>query len=667
MNQPDDPLCINTLRFLALDMVNSAKSGHPGTPMGVAPLAYVLWGRVLRHAPHRPDWPDRDRFLLSNGHASALLYGLLHLSGYDLSLEDLKQFRQLNSRTPGHPERLHTPGIEMTTGALGQGFAAGVGFALAEARLAAEFNQPDSPPVVDHYTYVLCSDGDMMEGITAEAASLAGHLKLGKLIAIYDDNQVTIEGQTGLAFEEDVAGRFLAYGWQTLRVADGNDLQAVTDALRAAQAERSRPSLILARTVIGYGNPRQGTAAAHFGALNPEEMAFTRQALGWTWEEPYHVPCEVQVSMSLARERGERLCQDWEDRLARYAAVHPELAAELRRRLAGELPQGWEAALPVFNPNPQGEATRMANGPIVNALAGVLPELLGGAADLAPNTQTLIKDSPDLAPASPAGRNLHFGVREHVMAAVTNGLALHGGFRPYAATFLIFSDYLRPALRIGALSQAPAIFLFTNDSIGVGEDGPTHQPIEQLAALRAMPGITLLRPSDANEVVEAWKFGLTNRLGPTCIVQTRQPVPILDRAKYAPAEYLQRGGYILSEAPGGRPQALLIATGSEVSLALQAQEQLIEQNVAVRVVALPGWSLFQAQPQEYRDAVLPPAIKARVSIEAGSSFGWERWVGESGVILSIDHFGLSAPWQEAYRACGLTARAVVDAVLSLVA
>lgn len=663
MTTPIEQLTINTLRFLALDMVNAAQSGHPGTPMGIAPVAYTLWARLLRHAPNLPTWPNRDRFILSSGHASSLLYSLLHLTGYDLSFDELKRFRQLHSRTPGHPERNPAAGVDMTTGALGQGFATAVGLAWAEAYLAAEFNRPDTPPIVDHFTYVLCSDGDMMEGVSSEAASLAGHQKLGKLIAIYDDNHVTIEGSTELSFNENVSERFKTYGWHTQFVADGNDLDAVEQAIREAQAETNRPSLIQVRTVIGYGNPRQGTGAAHFGHLNEAEMASTRQALNWPWTEPFTVPDEVRAHLGRAVEQGQRWEAEWRQAFAQYRSLHPSEAAEFERRLAGELPAGWEAALPTFAPNPAGEPTRMANGPIVNALAAVIPELVGGAADLAPNTQTLIKNSPDFSAHQRQGRNFRYGVREHAMAAITNGLALHGGLRPFAATFTIFSDYLRPALRMGALNRLPTIFIFTNDSVGVGEDGPTHQPVEQLASLRAIPGVTVLRPSDSNETAEAWKFALNNRQGPTVIALTRQPVPILDRSTLASAQELEKGGYILSEAKGGRPQAVIIATGSEVAIALQAQQILAEKHVPARVVAIPGWSVFERQPQAYRDTVLPPGITSRVAIEAGSPFGWERWVGISGKFIGVAGFGIGGPWKQVYQALGLTAEAVVEAVL----
>lgn len=635
--------------------------------MGIAPVAYTLWMRLLKHAPTAPNWPNRDRFILSSGHASSLLYSLLHLTGYDLSLDDLMRFRQLSSRTPGHPERNPSIGVEMTTGALGQGFSTAVGLAWAEAYLAAEFNRPDAPEIIDHFTYVLCSDGDMMEGISSEAASLAGNLRLGKLIAIYDDNHVTIEGSTQLSFDEDVIARFRAYGWHTQIVSDGTNLEAVEQALKAAQDETNQPSLIKVRTVIGHGNPRQGTGAAHFGALSQAEMASTRQALDWPWSEPFTVPDDVRTHLSQAIDIGRQRVYDWQQRMAQYKSLYPVEAADFERRLSGELPAGWEKELPVFPASPEGEPTRMANAPIINALAAAIPELVGGAADLAPNTQTVIKNSADFSAHQRRGRNFRYGVREHAMAAITNGLALHGGLRPFAATFTIFSDYLRPALRMSALNGLSSIFVFTNDSVGVGEDGPTHQPVEQLASLRATPGITLLRPCDSNEVLEAWKFALNNRQGPTCIALTRQPVPILDRSIYAPAHNLHYGGYVLSEAEGGAPQALIISTGSEVHIALQAQKVLLEQRIPVRVVALPGWSVFDCQPKTYRDAVIPPHIPARVAIEAGSSLGWERWVGTGGKVIAVDRFGLGGPWKQVYRALGITVEAVVEAVLSQLA
>ena len=661
-----DRTCINTLRLLAADMVEEAQSGHPGTPMGVAPVAYVLWTRFLRHNPRQPGWVDRDRFVLSNGHASSLLYSLLHLTGYDLSLEDLKRFRKLHSRTPGHPEMHSTPGIEITTGPLGQGLASAVGMAMAEAHLAAEFSRPGAPEIVGHYTYVLCSDGDMMEGVTAEAASLAGHLGLGRLICLYDFNQVTIDGPTHLSFSEDTAGRFRAYGWHVQVVEDGTDLDGVEAALQAAQAEERRPSLIVVHTVIGHGSPaRAGKAAAHFGALGEAELRATRDALGWGSYEHFAIPPEVSAHFCQAVERGQRWTTDWEARFREYAAHFPHEAAEFRRRMAGELPAGWEDALPQAAPSPVGEPTRFSTGKVVNALAAVLPELIGGSADLAVNTQVLMSASPDFEADCPLGRNIHFGVREHAMAAACNGMALHGGLRPYCATFLVFSDYLRPSLRLAALTGAPTIFVFTNDSIGLGEDGPTHQPVEQLAALRAMPNLTLLRPCDSAEAFEAWKVALENRAGPTCLALSRQAVPELDRTRLAPASLLRCGAYILAEASGELPRVILIGTGTEVHLALEARALLEGRGVPTRVVSMPSWELFTRQEAAYRSLVLPPAVRARVAVEAGSSFGWERWVGDGGRVVALDQFGASASAAELYEEFGITAQAVVEAAESI--
>ena len=668
MNLTDlDTLCVNTLRLLAADMVEEAQSGHPGTPMGIAPVAYVLWTRFLKHDPSQPKWVDRDRFILSNGHACALLYSLLHLSGYKISLEDLKRFRKTDSRTPGHPEIHATPGIEITTGPLGQGFASAVGMSMAEAHLASEFNLKDSPKIVNHYTYVLCSDGDMMEGITSEAASLAGHLGLGRLICLYDDNQVTIEGSTNLTFSEDVIARYNAYGWHTQRVDDGNDLQAVEHAINEAKLETTRPSLIQVRTLIGYGSPaRQGKAVAHYGALGESELRATRAALRWDNLEHFYIPAEVSDYFKQAISRGNQFSSEWESDFQQYAKAHPEKTSEFIRRMEGRLPEGWEGDLPRFDPSETGEATRMATSPIINSISTRLPELLGGAADLAPNTQTLMKNSGDFCANDYAARNIHFGVREHAMAAALNGMALHGGVRPFGATFLVFSDYLRPSLRLAALTGAPAIFLFTNDSIGLGEDGPTHQPVEHLMNLRAIPNLTLIRPCDSNESVEAWKYALVNHTGPTCISLSRQPVPILDRNYYAPAEGLQQGAYILSEAKGGDPQVILIGTGSEVHLAISAQKVLSGEGIRTRVVSMPSWELFYKQTREYREQVLPPNIRARISIEAGTSLGWERWVGDAGRIIALDQFGASGEGKEIFAKFGFTTESVVSAVLKMI-
>ena len=661
-----DRLCVNTLRLLAADMVEEAQTGHPGTPMGVAPVAYVLWTRFLRHNPCQPHWADRDRFVLSNGHASALLYSLLHLTGYGLTLDDLKHFRKTHSPTPGHPEIHATPGIEITTGPLGQGVASAVGMAIAEAHLAAEFNKPETPEIVNHYTYVLCSDGDMMEGITSEAASLAGHLGLGRLICLYDSNQVTIEGPTSLTFSEDVPLRYQAYGWHVQQVEDGNDLDAVEAAIHRAQAETGRPSLIQVRTVIGYGSPaRMGKSVAHWGALGEDELRATRDYLGWDGYDHFHVPPQVADHFGKAINAGEKWMAEWQERFSQYAAKYPIEAAEFQRRMAHMLPEGWENCLPRFAPSESGEPVRLSDGPIINAIASVLPELVGGSGDLATNTQALIKSSGDFEANHYANRNFRYGIREHAMAAITNGMALHGGLRPFCATFLVFSDYLRPSLRLAALTGAPSIFLFTNDSIGLGEDGPTHQPVEQIASLRAMPNLTVIRPCDSNEAAEAWKVALNNQQGPTCLLLSKQPVPILDRSVYASAEGLQRGAYILCEAASGDPQALLIGTGSEVHLALQAQKLLSQNGVRARVVSMPSWDLFQKQSQEYRQQVLPPMVKARVAVEAGASLGWERWVGESGRIIALDHFGASGSAQDLFQEYGFTPLAIADAVLEM--
>jgi transketolase len=660
-----DRLCINTLRLLAADMIEEAQTGHPGTPMGVAPVAYVLWTRFLRHNPCQPHWAGRDRFVLSNGHASALLYSLLHLTGYGLTLEDLKRFRKTHSLTPGHPELHATPGIEITTGPLGQGFASAVGMAMAEAHLEAEFNRPDAPKIVDHYTYVLCSDGDMMEGVTAEAASLAGHLGLGRLICLYDSNHVTIDGPTSLTYSEDIAMRYRAYGWHIQEVEDGNDLDAVEAAIRQAQAETSRPSFVIIHTLIGFGSPaRQGKAAAHWGAFGEAELRATRDNLGWMTYEHFYVPPEVARHFGTALASGESWSLAWDRDYRLYAEKYPAEAAEFQRRMARQLPNGWEACLPHFAASAAGEPVRLSDGPIINSLAPVLPELLGGSGDLSTNTQALVKSSGDFEAGQYANRNIRYGIREHAMAAITNGLALHGGLRPFCATFLVFSDYMRPSLRLAALTGAPSIFLFTNDSVGLGEDGPTHQPVEQIASLRAMPNLTVIRPCDSNEAVEAWKAALNNLQGPTCLLLSKQPVPVLDRTVYAPAEGLQRGAYVLSEA-ASHPQAILIGTGSEVHLALQAQKLLAGQGIHARVVSMPSWELFQKQSLEYRARVLPPAVKARVSIEAGASLGWERWVGEAGRVIGLDHFGASGAAQELFAEYGFTAEAVAGAVVEM--
>ncbi|MGI0129636.1 MAG: transketolase, partial [Thermoplasmata archaeon] len=613
-----DRTCINTLRFLAVDAVEKAKSGHPGLPLGAAPMAYVLWDRFLRHNPADPHWPNRDRFLLSAGHGSALLYALLHVTGYDLPIEELQRFRQWGSRTPGHPEYGRTPGVEATTGPLGQGFAMGVGMAIAERHLRATLTE-DGFPLVDHYTYGIVSDGDLMEGIASEAASLAGTLGLGKLIYLYDDNHVTLEGPTVWAFTEDVPHRFEAYGWQVLRVADGNDLPAIEAALTAARAEHDRPTLICVRTHLGYGSPVQDTREAHGEALGPANLRATKEKLGWPLEPTFLVPADALEHFREALDRGARWQAEWETLHRRYRAEHPDRARSLDDQLAGVLPAGWDSALPSFQPSDGPMATRDASQKVLDALAPRLPALLGGAADLSPSTKTLLHDSPDYSSTDAAGRNFHFGVREHAMIGALNGMALHGGLLPYGGTFLVFSDYARGALRLAALQRSHAVFVFTHDSIGMGEDGPTHQPVEQLVSLRAIPDFTLFRPADANETVAAWRIAV-RRPGPTALVFSRQKLPVLDPAIYPIAEGVPRGGYVLAEPKSGAPQVILIATGSEVALALEAQQQLAARSIRARVVSLPCWRLFDEQAASYRDSVLLPGTP-RVSVEAGSTLG----------------------------------------------
>lgn len=673
-----DRRCIDTLRFLAVDAVERANSGHPGLPLGAAPMAYVLWTRYLRHNPADPRWPDRDRFILSAGHGSMLLYALLHLTGYDLSLAEIQSFRQWGSRTPGHPERSPETGVEATTGPLGQGLAMAVGLACAEAHLAARFNRPGHT-VVDHYTYVLASDGDLMEGVAGEAAALAGHLGLGKLIVLYDDNGISLAGSTGLCFSEDLRGRLAAQGWHVQSVADGNDLEEIDAALRAARAATARPSLVAVRTTIGYGAPRkQGTFQAHGSPLGAEEARAAKANLGWPLEPPFLVPEDVRERFRQAGERGRRLQEEWAGRLAAYAAAHPDLAAEFSRRMAGELPAGWDAGLPSFPADPVGRATRQAGEAVLQALAARVPELLGGSADLNPSTLTWIKGGGDFQrpAATPVpgavggewgygGRNLHFGVREHAMGAIANGLALHGGVIPYTATFLAFADYMRPPLRLAALMGLRVVFVFTHDSIGLGEDGPTHQPVEQIMSLRAIPNLVVLRPADANETAMAWRAALARADGPTALILSRQPLPVLDRAALAPADGLLRGGYLLWESAPGRPAAILLASGSEVPIALEAGRRLAAGGIAVRVVSLPSWELFDRRPVEYREAVLPPDVRVRVAVEAGRTLGWEHYVGLDGAVIGLDRFGASAPGPVLYERFGITVDAVVARVAEL--
>ena len=654
-------LSINTLRTLAIDAVQKANSGHPGLPMGAAPMAYVLWARHLRHDHRDPAWPDRDRFVLSAGHGSMLIYSLLHLFGYEMSIDDLAAFRQWNSVTPGHPECFMTRGVEATTGPLGQGSANAVGMAIAERSLAHRFNRPGHR-VIDHMTYALVSDGDLMEGVAAEAGSLAGHLGLGKLVYLYDANDVTLDGPASLSFSEDVCARYAAYGWQVLRVEDGDrDLDALDRALAEAKADTSRPALILVRTTIGFGSPKKaGTSAAHGAPLGPDEVAATKRALGWDPDRVLYVPDEVRAHLGAAAERAREARVAWDRTMAAYAEAHPELAAELGRCLRGELPEGWDQDLPRFKAGDK-VATRTAAGKAQNAIAARVPELLGGDADLGSSTKTLIGGGGSFDGRSGEGRNIHFGVREHAMGAICNGLHYHGGVRPFAATFFCFSDYMRPAVRIAALNKQPVIYVWTHDSIGLGEDGPTHQPVEHLMALRAMPHLALVRPADAAEAVEAWRFAMTRTGGPTGLVLSRQNLPVLDRARTAPEAGLHRGAYVLRDASGGAPQVILIATGSEVPVALAAQEELEAGGVPARVVSMPCWEAFEDQEQAYRDEVLPPAVRARVSVEAGVTFGWHRWIGESGEAVGVDRFGASAPAEVLMDKYGITPEAVVAA------
>lgn len=651
-----DELCINTIRTLSMDAVQAANSGHPGTPMALAPLAYVIWTRHLRHNPRDPKWADRDRFILSAGHASMLLYSMLHLTGYDLSLEELKNFRQWESRTPGHPEYGMTPGVETTTGPLGQGVANGVGMAMAEAHLAALFNR-EGHEVVDHHVYVIASDGDLMEGVAAEAASMAGHLGLGKLIAFWDDNSITIEGSTDLAFTEDVAGRFASYGWHTVKVDDGNDLEALDAAIEAAKAD-PRPSMICVKTVIGFGSPsKAGSEKAHGEPLGAEEIIRTKQNLGWPSVEPFYVPDEVRAEMGSAVARGAEQQAEWQRRFDAFAAAQPDVAEGLNAALNRRLPAGWDADVPTWSAEDKALATRAASGKALNAIAKRVPWLIGGSADLAGSNNTWMDGEASLLPGSFGGRNLHFGVREHAMGSTMNGMLLHGGVRVYGGTFLIFSDYMRPPVRLAALMEQPAIYVFTHDSVGLGEDGPTHQPIEQLAALRAIPGLVDLRPADANETAEAWRFLMEYEEGPAFLALTRQAVPNIDRTRYAAVSGLRQGAYVLADAEG-ELRVILIATGSEVSVALEARERLQGEGIGARVVSMPSWQLFSRQPRDYRDEVLPPAITARVSVEAAGPMGWHRWVGSEGRVVGMTHFGVSAPAKRIFEELGFSAENV---------
>jgi transketolase len=641
-----------------MDAVQKADSGHPGTPMALAPLAYSLFTRHMRHNPADPHWVNRDRFVLSCGHASMLLYSSLYLTGYDLSLDDIKSFRQWESRTPGHPELGYTPGVETTTGPLGQGVGNAVGMAVAEAHLAARYNR-EGHEILDHDTYFICSDGDLMEGVSHEAASFAGHFGLGKLIGFYDDNKITIDGSTDLTFTDDTALRFKGYGWQVLHLQDVNDLDAIDEVIAEAKGETRKPTLVITRTHIGYGSPnRQDTSKAHGEPLGVEEIRLTKQNLGWPSQDPFFVPQEALDHCRRARERGETLQHEWQQRWAAYRAAFPTDAAELDRRLSGTLPDGWQKALPNFTADNGAVASRAASGVVLNALAKVIPELMGGSADLAPSNNTLLKDIDTFTPETPGGRNMHFGIREHGMASIMNGMSLHGGVIPYGGTFLVFSDYMRPPIRLASFMHRRVIYVFTHDSIGLGEDGPTHQPIEQLAALRVIPRMTVIRPADASETVEAWRAALLNHDGPTALVLTRQKLGFIDRTKFAPASGAMKGGYVLADAKSA-PKVVLLSSGSEVALALAAWERLTAEGLAVRVVSMPSHEMFARQPESYREDVLGRGAR-RVAIEAAHPMPWYRWVGSTGEVIGLDRYGASAPYQRIYTELGLTVDHIVD-------
>lgn len=675
-----DSLCVNSIRFLAVDAVQNANSGHPGLPMGAASMAYVLWTRFLKHNPADPGWLDRDRFVLSAGHGSMLLYALLYLTGYDLPLEQIKQFRQWHSMTPGHPERGITPGVEVTAGPLGQGVGNAVGMAIAEAHLGARFNRPDHE-IIDHFTYALVSDGDLMEGVGSESASLAGQLRLAKLICLYDNNNITLSASTKLAFTEDRAKRFEAYGWHTRSVDDGNDLDAIDQAIREAQAEVDRPSLILVRTHIGYGSPhKQDTYEAHGSPLGEDEVKLTKQNLGWPLDPPFYVPKDVLDHFRKALEVGKRAEVEWKERFSKYERAFPDAAAMLQRMTQAGLPKDWDKGIPSFPADEKGMATRVASGKILNAAAAKVPRIIGGSADLNPSTHTALLGMGDFQRPSAVpenvqgavgggwsyqGRNLAYGVREHGMGAITNGLAAHGGLLPYCATFLIFTDYMRPPMRLAALSDLHVIYVLTHDSIGLGEDGPTHQPVEQLANLRAIPRMIVIRPCDANETAVAWRVAVETQDMPVALILTRQSVPTLDRERYASADGLYRGAYVLLDPPDGKPDLILIATGSEISLIISAQEQLMKDGIRVRTVSMPSWELFESQTQEYRDSVLPASVHARLSVEAGSTQGWRRYVGDSGDVIGLDHFGASAPGKTVMSEFGFTVENVVARAMDL--
>ncbi len=674
-----DQLCINTLRFLSVDAVEKANSGHPGLPLDAAPMAYVLWTRFLKHNPTNPNWMNRDRFVLSAGHGSALLYSLLHVTGYGLSLEELKHFRQWDSLTPGHPEHGKVPGVDITTGPLGQGFANGVGMAMIEAHLAACYNRKGFE-LIDHYTYGIVSDGDMMEGVASEAASLAGHLQLGKLIYLYDFNQITLSGATDITFTENCEERFNAYGWHTQQVEDGNDVEEIEHAIKQAQNERNRPSLIIVHTHIGYGSPKQDTFQVHGSPLGEKDAKLTKQKLNWPSQEPLYVPEECGRYFLKAKDQGAQLETEWKQLLVNYEKSFPELAKQFNQVIQNQLAPQWEQNIPKFPPDAKGMATREASGKVMNAMAANLPRLLGGSADLNPSTDTALKGLGDFGPPqtltdvqgsvgggwSYAGRNISYGVREHAMGAISNGMAAHGGAMPFCATFFNFSDYLRPTMRLAAMMELQVIYVFTHDSIGLGEDGPTHQPIEQLMSLRAIPNLTVIRPCDANETAVAWQTAVMNPHSPTALILTRQKLPTLDRKTYASADGLKKGAYILSEAEGKAPQLILIATGSEVYLALEAQSRLQNQHhIPTRVVSMPSWELFEKQAQSYKNEVFPIQLKKRLAVEAGATLGWYKYIGENGAVIGIDHFGASAPGDIILKKFGFSVEHICEQALQL--
>lgn len=667
-NKSIDQLSVDTIRTLAIDAIEKAKSGHPGMPMGAAPMGYQLFAKTMTHNPDQPAWINRDRFVLSAGHGSMLLYSLLHLSGYDLPMEELKNFRQWGSLTPGHPEFGHTAGVDATTGPLGQGIAMAVGMAMAEAQLGATYNK-DQFKVVDHYTYAICGDGDLMEGISSEAASMAGHLQLGKLIVLYDSNDISLDGDLNLAFSENVAQRFEAYGWQVLRVEDGNDLAAIEAAIEQAKQESGKPTLIEVKTVIGYGSPNKagkgGHAGPHGSPLGTEEAKLTKEAYNWTYEEDFYVPQEVRDHFAAVKQKGIAAYNAWNEQFTAYKASYPELAKQFEQAVSAELPANWDADLPKYTSEDKPLSTRVASGNALNGLAKNVPSLVGGSADLESSTMTHLKGLPVFHPENYAGRNIYYGVREFGMAAAMNGIMLHGGLKVYGGTFFVFTDYLRPAVRLAALMNLPVVYVLTHDSIAVGEDGPTHEPIEQLASIRIIPNLTVIRPADANETSAAWAYSLQNRRNPVALVLTRQNLPVLDNTAEMAREGVTRGAYVVSDAANGKPQAQIIATGSEVQLAVQAQKALAEQGVQVRVISMPSWDLFDAQPKEYRDSVLLPDVKARLAVEMAHPFGWERYVGEQGAVLGIDKFGASAPGDRVIREYGFTVENVVGKVKEL--